>query len=163
MGLCNELETWVRLKWLVISPGRWEPGAAWIKWLPGWLTNAISSTLRQKHRMGREGWRNRGLKGEKVRWAGGRGGRHSWQGKSIQGQARDEGYAGYVPSKEERGTEWGLLAFMKKYREIETTRWWGWKEGWGGWKERSQASLVSICSHRSRSYLWPHCRWQQHG
>lgn len=80
------------------------------------------------------------------------------------GESSHERDAGYVLPKEERGFERVLLSFMKKYRETEVT-WQGWKWGgeWGEWKERSQASLVSICSRRSHPYLWPHCRWQQHG
>lgn len=55
VGLGNELETWVRLKWLVISLGRWEPGAAWIKRLAGWLTKDISSSLSERDECGRAG------------------------------------------------------------------------------------------------------------
>lgn len=168
MGLCNELETWVRLKWLVISPGRWGPGAAWIKWLPGWLTNTISHNLRQTE-MGwtREGWRNGS--GPWAEWTAGwgcGGGAHGGVGtqKEIEDNPGMTGMQGMCCPKKKRGIERVLLSFMKKYRETEVT-WQGWKRGgeYGEWKERSQASLVSICSRRSHPYLWPHCRWQQHG
>ncbi len=134
MGLCNELETWVRLKWLVISPGRWEPGAAWIKRLPGWLTKHHLLHPQTETRVGRamdgeESW----TVGWQERWVRAQGRRRRWGHRKRAcrhaGQARDERDAGYVLSKEEREIETGLLAFMKKYREIEVTRWWGWKGG----------------------------------
>lgn len=56
------------------------------------------------------------VQGRRRRWG---------HGKRAYGgcrTARDERVAGYVLSKEERETETGLLAFMKKYTEIEVTR-----------------------------------------
>lgn len=121
MGLCNELETWVRLKWLVISPERWEPGAAWIKRLAGWVISTISFTLRQSQAMDtRQAGEERG----QERCAGGS------QKESIQGCGNKCGMQDMCcPKKKEREIERWLLAFMKKY--IERNMWQDDGDGWG--------------------------------
>lgn len=153
----NELETRVRLKRLVISPGRWEPGAEWIKWLPGWLTNTISpyseTEMRAKRKRAGESGNNK-----KKNWGGWVGGtkkrQHNWIGETCRRWR-------CALLREDRGIEGVLLALMKKYSGIEVTGWRG-QEWWGEWKETSSASLVSFCSHHSHPYLGPHRRWQQH-
>lgn len=107
--------------------------------------------------MDREKARLAGEMGEGA--GGGTGDRGSKQGYRTGDGDEEEEDAGYVLSRGEMVIETELLAFYEEIQRDRGDKMMGTE--WGGEereKERSQASLVSICSHRSHSYLWPHCR-----